>query len=153
MDCRFLSIYVDEKAKKNELNCKIYNIFQSLKLTEVNGFIFLIDGGDFRTPFSIVEDQLKSLKAFFDINELNKRIALLFFNFDENYKLIYAYQRQILSSIFGENFSIEFLKISNQYLDWDNFTNFVAFNSGQSEPKSIFINLHYSFLNINNRRT
>jgi predicted GTPase len=148
LDCRFISINVTEEAKEFELICKVYNIFQSYKIVRVNGFIFLMDGGDLRMPFSIVENQLKSLKVFFDINELNKRIALCYLNFDDKYKLIYAYQKRILSSIFGENLIIEFSKMSNQSEDWDNFTDFVAANSSVSGPKTLDLNLHDSFLKI-----
>jgi hypothetical protein len=148
LECRFISIDFNKEEKEIELKCKIYKIFQNLKSVRANGFIFLLDGGDLRIPFSIVENQLKSLKSFFDNKELNKRIALCYFNFDENYKLIYDYQKRILSSIFEANLSIEFLKISNKSEDLNNFTNFVVANSSVSEPKSSFLILEDSYLKI-----
>ena len=146
--CRFICIDNSEESKENDLLVKIYKIFLNLKLDWVNGFIFFIDGSDFITPFSNVENHAKCLKFVFSIKELEKRTALCFFNFHDDYELIYSYQRRILSSIFGENFTFECLKMIKQ--DWNKFLDFIT---SSSNLKQISLDSKQSYKKILNELT
>ena len=118
-ECKFVCESITNQ-KEHELLAKIYNCFLDLKLPLINGFILLIDGSDFSMPYSNVENHVKCLKFLFNTKDLNKRIAICYFNFHGDYKLIYTYQKRLLRLIFEENFTFECFNMK----DRDSFLEF-----------------------------
>ncbi len=118
-ECKFVCVNITDE-KEHVLFARFYNSFLDSKLHLINGCILLIDGGELSIPYSNVENHIKCLKSLFNTKHLKKRIAICYFNFHDDYKLIYSYQRRLLRLIFEEDFTFECFNMK----DRDNFLEF-----------------------------